>query len=288
MFVSDNTVKSAKHYFSDRLKGVFSEREIRMMFQLSLQKRLNLSAPDLLLSDALKLSESDLLFFRSVVKRLLDNEPFQYIYGETEFYGLRLKTDRRALIPRPETEELVDWIVASRHSDKPVIVDLCSGSGCIALALKSKIPAASVTGLDISEEALELSQENAQVNALDVRFEKLDVLTDDLPFGNDTLDVIVSNPPYVLENEKIGMQAHVLSHEPHLALFVKDNAPLVFYDRIARQAAVKLKREGWLYFEINEQYGNEMTGLLHRYGFEEVELKQDLQGKNRMIRGRKK
>lgn len=288
MFVSDNTVKSAKYYFKDRLKDTFSERELRMMFQLSLQKRLNLSPSELLLSDSLRLSESDLLYFRSIVKRLLDSEPFQYVLGETEFYGLHLKTDKRALIPRPETEELVDWIVQSGDCNHSVVVDLCSGSGCIALALKSAIPEATVTGFDVSEKALELSGENAVSNGLDVRFGKLDVLHEELPFEDNTVDIIVSNPPYITENEQVGMQEHVLAHEPHLALFVTNDAPLVFYKRIVEQAGLKLKKGGWLYVEINEQYGREVTGLFQEYGFETVLLKQDMQGKDRMVRGAKK
>ena len=142
MFVSDNSVKSVNRYFKERLSELFSEREIRTIFQLCAEKRLNLSSSELLLSDSVRMSESDLLFFRSVVKRLLNNEPFQYIYGDTEFYGLQIKTDKRALIPRPETEELVDWIIKS-HSENfgngfTKITDICSGSGCISLALKSK------------------------------------------------------------------------------------------------------------------------------------------------------
>lgn len=286
MFVSDNSVKSAKHYFNDRLKEYFSGREIRMMFQLALQKRLNLTDSDLLLSDELRLSESDLLYFRSIVKRLLDNEPFQYIFGETEFYGLVLKTDNRALIPRPETEELVDWILKS-HQNLEAVVDVCSGSGCIALALKNNLSKATVSGIDVSAGALALSKENAQLNQLNVHFLQFDVLNDAFPFEDDTLDLIVSNPPYVLENEKAEMQKHVLDHEPHLALFVENDNPLIFYRKITSIAKEKLKVGGWLYFEINEQFGEEMSILLQEYGFVLIELSADLQGKNRMIRAQK-
>lgn len=287
MFVSDNSVKSVKHYFNERLKEVFSEREIRMMFQLSIEKRLNISPSELLLSDSVRMSESDLLFFRAIVKRLLNNEPFQYIHGETEFYGLRIKTDGRGLIPRPETEELVDWIIRSESGDIRKIVDVCSGSGCIALALKSKLPSTEVIGFDVSDGALELSKENTLLNSLIVSFKKVDVLTDSFPLEDHSIDIIVSNPPYVKNSEKIGMQEHVLSYEPHLALFVEDESPLIFYDRIAVQAAQKLRSGGWLYFEINEKYGDEMIQLLKQYAFSDIELKEDLQGKNRMIRGRK-
>lgn len=287
MFVADNSLKSVKYYFSDRLKPIFSEREIRLMFQLCVEKRLKLTPSEVLLSDQVRMSESDLLFFRSVVKRLLNGEPFQYIHGETEFYGLLLKTDARVLIPRPETEELVDWIVKSQSAGMKKIVDVCSGSGCITLALKQQFPAADVTGIDVSREALSLSIENATLNQLDVHFEQKDVLLSEPNTEANSIDVIVSNPPYVKENEKIGMQGHVLEHEPHLALFVDDDFPLIFYDKITAFASHALKPGGWLYFEINEQYGPEMVELLKTYAFNQVELKQDLQGKDRMIRGQK-
>lgn len=287
MFVSDNSVKSVKQYFNERLKNSFSEREIKTMFKLCAEKRLNLSPSDLLISDSVRMSESDLLFFRSVVKRLQENEPFQYIYGETEFYGLRIKTDKRVLIPRPETEELVHWIVLSQNGDTAKIADVCSGSGCIALSLKSKIPQAIVVGLDVSDGALELSRENANINALDVGFEQLDVLSEPLPFEDNSVDIIVSNPPYVMQSEKTEMQEHVLKYEPHLALFVENNSPFIFYEKIALSAMKKLKSGGWLYFEINEKYGQEMMHLLNHHGYKNVELKQDMQNKNRMLRGQK-
>ena len=291
MFVSDNSVKSVNRYFKERLSELFSEREIRTIFQLCAEKRLNLSSSELLLSDSVRMSESDLLFFRSVVKRLLNNEPFQYIYGDTEFYGLQIKTDKRALIPRPETEELVDWIIKS-HSENfgngfTKITDICSGSGCIALALKSKSLQTEIIGLDISEGALDLSRENAALNSLDVHFNQLDVLKEELPFENNSLDIVVSNPPYVTESEKLGMQEHVLLYEPHIALFVANDSPFIFYEKIAQQAAEKLKKGGWLYFEINEKYGSEMVRLMKKTGYENIVLKEDLQRKSRMIRGQK-
>lgn len=287
MFVSDNSVRSVKQYFNDRLKDIFSEREIRMMFQLSAEKRLNISSSELILADSVRMSESDLLFFHSIVKRLLNKEPFQYIHGETEFYGLRIKTDERVLIPRPETEELVDWIVQSQHANLQNIADICSGSGCIALSLKSKFPEVIVTGFDISDGALEVSVENASLNHLNVDFEKSNALKDELPLPDNSVDVIVANPPYVTDSEKIRMQEHVLLYEPHLALFVEDESPFVFYDKIACMAMKKLKPGGYLYFEINEKYGAEIIGLLGRYGYKNIELKEDLQGKNRMIRGKR-
>jgi release factor glutamine methyltransferase len=287
MFVSDNSLKSVKQYFNERLKSVFSDRELKMMFQLCVEKRLNLSSSELLLADDIRVSESDLLFFRSIVKRLQTGEPFQYVYGDTEFYGLILKTDARALIPRPETEELVDWIVKSQYDDITNLVDVCSGSGCIALALKTKFPAVNIIGWDVSDGALELARENAQLNNLEVAFEKLDVLNTDFLAPDESLDIVVSNPPYVTQNEKVGMQKHVLDFEPHLALFVANETPFVFYNRIMEQSQRKLKKGGWLYFEINELFGAEMLLLMQEQHFEQVELLQDMQGKKRMLRGMK-
>lgn len=285
MFVSDNTLKSVKTYFSDRLNPIFSNREIRIMFNQCVESRLAISSSEIILSDSLRVTESDLLYFRSVVKRLLNNEPFQYIIGEVEFYGLVLKTDNRALIPRPETEELVDWIVQSHEKNIAVIADVCSGSGCIALGLKSKFPNTKIVGFDVSMDAINLSQENVVQTKLEVEFVQLDVLTGELPFEDNFVDIIVSNPPYVLMNEKVDMQEHVLLHEPHLALFVADTDPLIFYDTILKKASIKLKRNGFIYFEINEKYGEEVKQLFQQYNFRSIELKEDLQGKMRMIRG---
>lgn len=287
MFVSDNSLNAVKQYFNERLNSIFSDRELKLMFQLSAEKRLNLSPSDLFLGTDIRLSESDLLFFRAVVKRLLAGEPFQYIHGDTEFYGLLLKTDARALIPRPETEELVDWILQDKSPNWESVVDVCTGSGCIALALKSKLPNTKVVGIDISDDALNLSKENAQFTNLPVEFRKVDALSDALLSEENSVDVIVSNPPYVMDKEKEQMKAHVLNFEPHLALFVANQTPFVFYDAIAKQAQQLLKVGGWLYFEINEQFGQEMINLMKGHGFKGVELKEDLQGKSRMIRGQK-
>lgn len=287
MFVSDNSLNAVKQYFNERLNAIFSERELKLMFQLSAEKRLNLSPSDLFLVTDIRLSESDLLFFRAIVKRLLAGEPFQYIHGDTEFYGLLLKTDARALIPRPETEELVEWILQDKSPNWESVVDVCTGSGCIALALKSKLPNTKVVAIDISDDALSLSKDNAQFTNLTVEFRKADALSDALLAEENSVDVIVSNPPYVMDKEKEQMKAHVLDFEPHLALFVANQTPFVFYDAIAKQAQRLLKVGGWLYFEINDQFGQEMIDLLKKYGFKSVELKEDLQGKSRMIRGQK-
>lgn len=286
MFVQTNTIGAIRHYMKDRLSELFSENEIRTITNEAICRRLNKNKAELIGADADFLSESDLLYFRAIVKRLLDDEPIQYILGDTEFYGLTLKTDKRALIPRPETEELVDWVIQSVPKDISLkVLDCCTGSGCIALALKNKLPHADVLAVDVSESALELAKENAQLNQLTVHFQLQDVLVEDFYHSiTDQLDVLVSNPPYIPEVDRQEMHANVLVHEPHLALFVPDEHPLLFYKAIANGALNSLKKGGQLFFEIHERFAVETEKLLFSIGFQQVEIKEDLQGKQRMIR----
>jgi len=287
MFVSDNLVSTVKRYFLERLKPFFSESEIYHMFRLSLRKRLKLSDADLILSDKIRLSESDLLFFRSIVYRLCACEPFQYIHGETYFYDLPILTDRRALIPRPETEELVHWILESHpnfYTNSPTFIDIGTGSGCIALALKKKVPSSIVYGFDNSAKALELAKENAHILQLNINFLLLDILNSSIDVVDRSVDLIVSNPPYISQDELQEMKPHVLDHEPHQALFVSNETPIIFYEKIAKQAKQKLKKNGMLYFEINIKFEKNIKNYLSKLGFNSIELKQDMQGKNRMLR----
>ena len=217
-------------------------------------------------------------------QRLSNQEPVQYILGETEFYGLHLKVNPSVLIPRPETEELVGWILSDNSSDTLKAIDFCSGSGCIALALKANRPAWEVSGLELSKGALELSKENAQRLNLAVEFSAEDIFQADL---KTEYDIMVSNPPYVRLAEKAKMHANVLQHEPEMALFVADEDPFLFYRRIASLAVDHLKPEGWLYLEINEYLSEELMALLSSLGFT-VELRKDAYLKNRMLRCQKK
>lgn len=289
MFVASNKLSVLKNYFYKKLELQFSPSELKLMFYESLAKRLGVQKETLLLDPDFRLSESDLLHIRTIAHRLLDGEPFQYIHGETEFFGLNLICDERALIPRPETEELVLWITESLDNKQEYsLLDFCTGSGCIALALKNSFQASKVIGIDVSNEALSQAMENATNNAIEVNFMHYNVLSEAvLPFQEESIDCIVSNPPYVLNKEKENMDKNVLEFEPHLALFVEDNDPLIFYSKIAKMAKYYLKNGGLLFFEINEQYGKEMTALLEHYHFKNIELKKDLQGKDRMIRARK-
>jgi release factor glutamine methyltransferase len=290
MFVQKNNVQAIKSYFNERLKSQFSENEIKMIVRECVSRRLGLSVSDYLMSDASLLSESDLLYFRSIVKRLQSNEPFQYIIGSTLFYDLELKTDHRALIPRPETEELVDWILYDHLTNNSLrILDLCTGSGCIALALKSKLIDASVLAIDVSSEALTLAKENANKLNLKIELNEMDVLNPNSfeSFNKNSFDIWVSNPPYIPSIDAADMSSNVLKFEPSIALFVKDEDPLLFYAVIATQAMLYLKKEGCLYFEINEQFAERLIHLLKDLGFVNIELRKDLQGKDRMMLAQK-
>lgn len=287
MFVKDNSLAAAKSYFQQRLQDKFNDSELKSMWKQIICKRFNWDSSDFLLNQSSKLSESDLLFVRSFVKRLLVDEPFQYILGETIFYNLKITCDSRALIPRPETEELVDWI--SELKDVNKIVDICSGSGCISLALKSVFRNAIIQGVDISSEANELAKKNAIENGLVVDFILADVLNKNDVFWEtmNDVDVIVSNPPYITEDEKSEMSGNVLNFEPHLALFVENESPIIFYQRIADLAFKKLNKNGYLFFELNPLFARQVIDYLNSRGFINIELRKDLQGKERMLKAQK-
>ncbi len=221
-----------------------------------------------------------------ILSQLLAHKPVQYVLGKAHFYGLELMVNEAVLIPRPETEEVVHWILndyVSQKTNNLNITDVCTGSGCIALALKHHFSNANVIGIDISKAALKLAVQNAKNLKLDVVFEEKDIL-----YSNDiaaqSVDVMVSNPPYIMETEMAFMQANVLEYEPHIALFVPNDKALIFYERIADMAIIGLKSGCSLYFEINEAKGNDMVQMLENKGFTQVELRQDMNGKDRMLK----
>ena len=290
MFVIQNTAEAVKAYFLERLISFYTEREITTFYKESLKKRLKLTDADFLLQIEIRLSESDLLYFRSIVKRLQNQEPFQYILGETYFYDLVIRCDERALIPRPETEELVEWICNSvDKNEKLEILDVCTGSGCIALALKSILKSSNVSATDISPVALALAKKNAMLLVLDINFLQDNALVEDADlFDSNSLDLIVSNPPYIPMKEKDLMEKNVLDFEPHLALFVADETPLIFYKAIAKKALRLLKPDGCLFFELHESYAELTKELVIAIGYDAVEIKLDLQGKSRMLKAKKK
>lgn len=272
-------------YIRTQLSKIFTLGEIRVFTTLILKEVSNLSFSDIIACKFKDLSDNEKQNIISIVKRLLNNEPIQYILGKTEFYGLEFKVSPAVLIPRPETEELIEWILLETKKINPHILDIGTGSGCIAIALAKKMQYATVDAWDISESALEIARQNAITNNVSVEFSNVDVLKS--LSVRKYFDIIVSNPPYIKESEKEKMEKNVLDYEPHEALFVANNDALIFYNRITDIAKENLNENGVLYFEINRANGEEIVQMLKRKGLMNIELKKDISGNNRMIRAMK-
>lgn len=277
------TVSQLKQHFKDKLNVAYPATEIESFFLLLAEEYLHKTRLDMALHPDLEISSENKAKIDTAIQQLLQFVPIQYIIGHTEFYGLKFKVDKNVLIPRPETEELVEWILSDISSEEsPLqILDIGTGSGCIPISIAANCPAANCTGVDISQPALEIANQNARLNSVTIHFEQVDILkTDRL---EKAYDIIVSNPPYVRELEKAEMQKNVLDHEPAGALYVNDEQALLFYDKISALASENLKRNGLLYFEINQYLGNETLQLVENYGFE-AELKKDIFGNYRMLK----
>ncbi len=284
MEIKSNLLREIKIQYLKELETVYNEREAGSLLNVLIKHFFGLSRVDQAVQADFRLSESEILKLHFAVKDLKNQKPVQYITGEAEFQGLKLKVTPDVLIPRPETEELIDLIVKENKPGKiNSILDIGTGSGCIALSLKKYFPAAEVTGIDISEAGLKIAKENGKLNGLQVNFVKADILDSKVKNKFDKFDMIVSNPPYVTEDDKILMEKNVLEFEPHLALFVENNEPLVFYDRIADFSVEKLNPDGQLWFEVNEKYGHEVSGLLKHKGFKNVTVIKDFRGKERFV-----
>ena len=276
-------LKSLKTYFSTTLLDYYPDTEIDSFFSMLSLHILKMKRIDISQSLFSVVSGKKYDKFQVAIERLKRYEPIQYVIGDTEFYGLEFKVNPSVLIPRPETEELVAWIIDEHKKKQQIsILDIGTGSGCIAVALAKHLVNSTVYALDVSLEALSLAKENTLTNDVNVEFIEADIF--DWNFGDLQFDVIVSNPPYVRELEKEAMSANVLDHEPHLALFVKDDDALLFYRTITKVANKILKPNGQLYFEINESLGKDTNDLLSNSGFSNVELKKDHFQKDRMIK----
>ena len=276
-------LKDLKIDFITKLSVTYQKEEVLSFFKILCEEYLNITPTKLLLVGEELINKEQLDMFSKVIIRLLNEEPIQYILNTTSFYGLDFICTPSALIPRPETEELVDWILKS-EKNKISILDIGTGTGCIPISLAKNNTDYTVSALDISDAGLELAKDNAQKNEVDISFISADIFS---YTSEKKYDLIVSNPPYVRNLEKIKIQNNVLNFEPPLALFVDDDDPLVFYRAILEFAKSNLSEKGSVYFEINENLFNEMESLLAAYRFSEIELKKDVFGKYRFIRGLK-
>ena len=271
------TLSNIIPYFRKELTPIFEEREVISWAYLSIEHVLGYNRSDCIINPNKRIEAKISYKFLQIIEDLKTRKPLQYILGETTFYGLKLKVNEYTLIPRPETEELVAWIL---QEDFKSALDIGTGSGCIAIAL-AKFSNASISAIDISANGLKVAQENAILNNVKVVFTQQNILqTKILPKVN----LIVSNPPYVLNSEKERMQENILAYEPHSALFVTDKNPLIFYKQIANLATKSLTCGGKLFFEINEQFANELIVILTQNGFVDIELKKDINDRDRMIK----
>jgi release factor glutamine methyltransferase len=277
------TLRNLQKKFLSELVLFYPEQEALHYFYAFAEDYLQLKRYEVSLQKDIQLTAETEGKFLKAIDQLKKSVPLQYILGHTSFFGLNIMVDNHVLIPRPETEGLVDWVLQSaKEMNNPKILDIGTGSGCIAIALAKNLPNASVSAMDISAEALNMAKKNAVKNLVDINFFQADILKmPDLP---SQFDIIVSNPPYVLESEKELMHKNVLQYEPHAALFVFENDPLIYYRSIAALAKKNLSHNGTLFFEINESKGKEMLELLLRSGFGNRELQQDFLGKDRMIK----
>lgn len=274
------------HWIEQSLKGVFPDSEIHCFQRIILEKVCKIPPHRLLIDKDRQLSDTEKREITAITERLRQSEPIQYILGETDFYGFVFKVTPDVLIPRPETEELVELILSRHQQHKPGIrlLDIGTGSGCIAITLAKRLSQATVVAADISEEALQTARFNAEKQAVGVHFVRTDILGQEaLTEIEGYFSVIVSNPPYVKESEKTDMCSNVLEYEPHLALFVPDHDPLLFYKAIARFGKQKLETDGFLYFEINAAYGTETAEMLQKENYRNIRIVQDISGKDRII-----
>jgi release factor glutamine methyltransferase len=281
-------IKQYRTQFIKELSPFYDAYEAESFFYLILEDKHKLRQIDLALNHELTFSESDFVVWNSLLKELKKEIPIQYLLGKTHFYGLDFEVNENVLIPRPETEELVEWIINENskvdRAKKIKILDIGTGSGCIAISLAKNIPNAEVYAIDVSRKAIETAKRNAANNKVEVNFILQNILETEVLKCN--FDIIVSNPPYVRNLEKEEIKKNVLDYEPHLALFVEDNDALIFYRKIAELAQKNLLENGQLYFEINQYLGKETKDLLEEMNFKNIELRKDIYDNDRMIFGK--
>jgi len=286
MGVKIQTIKDIRFYLAKELTGVYKEQEIRALAHIIIKTVTGITKLHQLYDSGYLLTSEEAQKIIEFTAELKTGRPVQYILGETIFYNCTIKVNSSTLIPRPETEELVDLVIKENKEYKGNIIDFGTGSGCIAIALSANLPFSSVTGVEISDDAISIARENAVLNNVNVSFIKSDIFNFDQEAVSKA-GIIVSNPPYVRNSEKVQMGRNVLDFEPHLALFVTDSDPLVYYKAILNLADKILLPEGRLYLEINENMGRSMIQLLKSYEYTEIEVVPDINDKERIIKGRK-
>lgn len=282
------TLKEFKTLFTEALSNTYPQTEIDSFFFILIEEKLNLKRIDTVLNPNYLIEDTIEIELKNIITRLQKQEPIQYIIGNTEFYGYPFLVDKNTLIPRPETEELVSWILEEINkteeisNEKVSILDIGTGSGCIPISLAKEQKNSNIFAIDVSNKALEVAKKNALLNNVEISFIEQNILeTISLP---QRFDIIVSNPPYVRELEKAEIKQNVLNNEPHLALFVEDDNPLLFYKKIADLAKNHLLKNGVLFFEINQYLGQETVLMLKEKGFTNIILKKDYFGNDRMIK----
>lgn len=315
------TLKEFKLFFSESLSDMYPKTEIDTFFFFLMEEYLEFQRVDTILNPDFEIPVEKITLLKVAIKRLKKEEPIQYILGKTEFYGLPFIVDKNTLIPRPETEELVEWVIKESQEKRQKtegklnitssavekslsILDIGTGTGCIPISLAKNLPNTTITAIDISKGALKIAKQNALLNNVEVNFIMLDILkTTSLNVigsitkqslkedemlkpaqHNNKFDIIISNPPYVRELEKVEIKNNVLENEPHLALFVEDNNPLIFYAKIADLAKEHLSENGLLFFEINQYLGKETILMLQEKGFKNIELRKDFSGNDRILK----
>ncbi len=281
----NNSIKKIISGIKSELKGIYPTEEIDSFIVLIFEDVLGYSRTKLLISLEEEIGGSNLCRIKDIVKDLKNQRPVQHILQKTIFYDLPFKVTQDALIPRPETEELIDWVISDHKEESLNILDIGTGTGCIAISIAKNLPQSKVYAMDISSKALELARENGKLNNTDIVFLESDILKKSIEIEG-KFDIIVSNPPYIRQKEKELMSKNVLEYEPELALFVPDHDPLLFYKTIIDFGLKNLNKEGKIYFEINEAFGQEMINLFEVNNFSEITLKKDINGKHRMIKGK--
>jgi release factor glutamine methyltransferase len=286
MGVNIRTIKDIRIYLVKELEEIYQEPEISAIANIIIKNVIGVKKLHELYMSEIPVTGEQTGRIIDICKELKTGKPLQYILGETIFYDCTIKVNSSTLIPRPETEEVVDLIISENRNFQGNIIDIGTGSGCIAIALAANLPGSVIAGTDISEEAIRVAEENALMNNVTVSFIKCDIFKFDFRIFN-IADIIVSNPPYVRNSERQYMGKNVLDFEPHLALFVADSDPLKYYRAILKAAERILTTGGRVYFEINEAMGKSMAQLLGSHGYSEIEIIEDLNGKDRIIKGTK-